>query len=163
MPVAEPKSHAYSKATIRIIRSEYARLRKTHGAVTPVVIVDAARDPKSPLHRFFDWDDSSAAEKYRRSQAGELIRRVQVYITKDGLTQPIRVYASVLENDIRQYQELTEVMANKVTAAEFMAALKRDLEGVVRRYEAYDFCSKSLRLVKIAIQALDQEEERKAG
>jgi hypothetical protein len=37
-------------------------------------ILDEARDPNNPLHEAFTWDDHSAAEAHRRTQAGALIR-----------------------------------------------------------------------------------------
>lgn len=153
--LAEKPSWGYSKATVRSIRAQYAAIRKQHGVVTPRLIVDSARDPDSPLHRFFEWDDSAAAEKYRLSQASDLIRRVQVFVTKDGVKQPVRVYASVVRDDVRGYEEITEVLKDEVSAASFMDAMRRDLESVIRRYEMYEWCEKSIGLLKKAIVALD--------
>ncbi len=152
------RSWGYSKATVRTIQARYAIIRKRHGVVTPKLIVEDARDPKSPLHNFFDWDDSSAAEKYRLHQAGDLIRRVQVYVTKDGTTQPVRVYASIVKNDVRGYEEITEVMKDKVSAESFMNAMRRDLESVIRRYELYEWCQDSIALLKKAIEAIPHKE-----
>ena len=39
------------------------------GRVTPEEVIDAARRTDSPLHDYFDWDDTSAAHKYRIEQA----------------------------------------------------------------------------------------------
>lgn len=41
-------------------------------------IVDAARDPDSPLHREFTWNDALAAESWRLDQASRLCRRICV-------------------------------------------------------------------------------------
>jgi hypothetical protein len=150
-------SWSYSKATVRVIREQYAIIKKKNGAVTPRNIVDHARDPENPLHRFFDWDNSVAGEKWRLEQAGGLLRRVQVYVTKDGVKQPMRVFVSTVKNDVRQYEETTEVLSNPVSARTFLDDMKRDLDGVVRRYEMYSFCKKSLKLVRAAIAALDAE------
>lgn len=147
----------YSKATVRVIRSQFAIIRKKYGAVTARNVVDQARDPKNPLHRFFDWDDTSAAEKWRLEQAGGLLRRVQVFVSKDGVKQSMRVYVSTVKNDIRQYEETTEVLSNPVSSRAFLDAMKRDLDGVIRRYEMYSFCKKSLKLVRAAIAAIDAE------
>ena len=50
----------------------------TDGLVQPAAVVDQARDPKSPLHRYFEWDDNEAAEQYRLYQARNLIARVKI-------------------------------------------------------------------------------------
>jgi len=36
-----------------------------YGKVTVQMIVDGASSPKSPIHNFFEWDDSAAGRKYR--------------------------------------------------------------------------------------------------
>lgn len=51
------------------------------GRLVPADVVEAARDPRSPLHSHFEWDDSTAAEKYRIEQARTLIRSVKVEVT----------------------------------------------------------------------------------
>jgi hypothetical protein len=141
-----------------MIKAQYAIIRKKFGAVTPRNIVEYARNPKCPLHDYFEWDDSAAAEKWRLEQAGSLIRRVQVYVVKDGVKQPVRVYVSTVKNDVRQYEETTAVLSNPVSAHALLDSLRRDLESVTRRYEMYSFCKKSLKLIKAAIKELDQEE-----
>jgi len=48
-------------------------------------VVDAARSRKSPIHDEFEWNDTKAAESYRLSQAGDLLRHIKVhYITEDN-------------------------------------------------------------------------------
>lgn len=51
------------------------------GRLTPEEVVADAKDPKSPLHSYFDWDDDVAARKYRIAQARTLIRSVRVEVT----------------------------------------------------------------------------------
>lgn len=53
-------------------------IEKKDGIVTPQAVVDAASGIDSPIHDCFDWDDTQAAKKYRRQQARQLIRAVQV-------------------------------------------------------------------------------------
>jgi len=36
-----------------------------HGKVTAQMIVDEASSPKSPVHKFFEWNDTEAGRKYR--------------------------------------------------------------------------------------------------
>ena len=42
---------------------------RNNGIITPDLILEEARPKKSPLHRFFCWDNSKAADEYRRIQA----------------------------------------------------------------------------------------------
>jgi len=50
------------------------------GRLTPRDTVERARDPKSPLHSYFTWDDAKAADERRLDQARSLIRSVRVEI-----------------------------------------------------------------------------------
>ena len=55
--------------------------------VTKETVLEDANSKSSPLHRFFDWDDSTAAHKHRLSTAARLIRsfeRVEVGRYKKG-------------------------------------------------------------------------------
>lgn len=45
------------------------------GRIDAHMVLDAAKDPASVLHSYFDWNDQSAGEKYRLMQAGGMIRR----------------------------------------------------------------------------------------
>ena len=61
-----------------------ARIRKLEaadGTITAQAVVDDARDPSSPLHDHFEWDDDKAAHAFRINQARELIRSVRLVIT----------------------------------------------------------------------------------
>lgn len=55
-------------------------LEKSSGELLPEDVVKSARDPESPLHAYFEWDDTEAAHKYRMSQARGLIRRLKTEV-----------------------------------------------------------------------------------
>lgn len=61
------------------IAKELASLEKG-GRLLPADVVAAARSTKSAMHRWFEWDDGVAAERYRLEQARELIRAVPLVI-----------------------------------------------------------------------------------
>lgn len=59
--------------------AEINRLSKAFGGkITPAQLVDAARQPSSPLHPYFEWNNDTAAEKYREIQARTLLRSCHV-------------------------------------------------------------------------------------
>lgn len=63
------------------ITERLRELEQENGRLLPLDVVNAARDPDSPLHSHFEWNDSDAAEKYRLMQARTLIRSVRIEIT----------------------------------------------------------------------------------
>lgn len=59
-------------------------IARQRGTVSPDLVVDASRPSDAPLHDHFEWDDSTAAEAHRQSQARHLIRSlVTVYVHND--------------------------------------------------------------------------------
>lgn len=48
-------------------------LYEKHGVLTPEIVLNDARRKSSPLHYEFDWDDSTAAHRWRIEQARKLI------------------------------------------------------------------------------------------
>lgn len=79
--------------------------------LTPEAVVADARNPKSPLHKEFEWDDSIAGQKFRLHQARELIKRVRVHV--QTTTREIRVAAYVrdpaLDPTVQGYVAVTRL------------------------------------------------------
>lgn len=54
------------------------------GRLTPEMVLSDAADTESPLHEYFEWDDTKAAHAHRIDQARTLIRSVRVHITVES-------------------------------------------------------------------------------
>lgn len=63
-----------SKQAEKEIRS----LETKAGKIYAKSVLEMAKNPESILHKYFDWSDTSAANKYRLIQAAELIRCVRI-------------------------------------------------------------------------------------
>lgn len=61
-----------------IVAEVLKQISEREGVLKPKAVVNEARLESSPIHDLFDWDDSSAAEKYRENQAMHLIASVRV-------------------------------------------------------------------------------------
>lgn len=62
------------------VKKELERIYERDGFLKPSLIVEEARAENSPLHPYFEWDDSKAGENYRRDQARKLIKEIKVEI-----------------------------------------------------------------------------------
>lgn len=78
-----------------VLAQELLALYERDGAITPEAVLTEARDPASPLHHRFEWDDSAAAEAHRRSQAQNLIREVKIQVVTTPDLPPVFVRAFV--------------------------------------------------------------------
>lgn len=91
------------------------RLGKRHnGVLEPEMVVDAARDEKSPLHPHFEWDDSAAAEEFRKGQARELVRSLTIDISRSNLEEKkVRAFVNVETGGERGYVSTFTAMSSE--------------------------------------------------
>ncbi|MCX8016489.1 MAG: hypothetical protein N2690_01105 [Rhodocyclaceae bacterium] len=136
---------------------ELERLARNHKALTPRIVIDAARNPASALHDAFDWDDSSAAEKWRLYQARELIRSVHVVCEREA---PRAIYVHVGEAE--GYQPIETVIRNPGMFAsalrEAHARLEKAREAIVELESAAKADGNEgerLARIALAVQAME--------
>lgn len=72
-----------------IIRDAIKKLEDRQGRLTAEIVLEEARKPTSVLHKCFEWDDTKAAEEWRKEQARKLIRTVRFHVTVEE--RPIRI------------------------------------------------------------------------
>lgn len=120
------------------LREHLLAVRDEYGALTPMNLVESARDERSPLHHRFEWDDSVAAGKYRLVQASELIRKVKItYSDSQDRPQEVRAFLAMRGDEpTRSVYEPTEVVmadpfASKIQLREF----ERDWKAFKAKYE----------------------------
>lgn len=118
------------------VGEEFERIRtRRNGRLTPDAVLDAAKDKKSPLHRYFDWDDKSAAGKYRINQAGMLIRSITVIVeVKKGPRQKFRAFVSVRRDKDRSYTSIGHAMSEAGLRKQVLHDAWAELEGWRKRY-----------------------------
>lgn len=68
------------------VRDALERIAKDDqdGLIQPEAVVEAAKDPESPLHHYFEWDVEAAAQAYWLVQARHLIGRYTVVRVDNG-------------------------------------------------------------------------------
>lgn len=98
----------------RVVRDAILALKKPSGIIAASDVVMAARDPKSPLHSRFTWDDSEAAHQWRLQQARQLI---SVCVTVSEHTQKNeRVFVSLNRDQYAVgggYRVMAEVLSDE--------------------------------------------------
>jgi hypothetical protein len=127
------------------------KLAKQSGGMLLVdTVLDAARDPRCILHKHFQWDDTKAAEAFRKMQARQLIQKCVVTIEKAPDVQ-IRAFVSmaadkvtgggyrmmvdVLSDDDLKGQLLHEMQVTLVKWKKQMHLLDRDTAEIIDRLE----------------------------
>jgi hypothetical protein len=73
--IAKPRG-GLREADAAVVIGTLKRIIERDGKVTPDAVLAEASAQDSDLHRFFEWDDSTAAVQHRLHQARQLVRSV---------------------------------------------------------------------------------------
>jgi len=118
-----------------IVAAELKRIEGEGGALTPHAVVEAARASNSLLHLLFDWDNSSAGEKYRLWQARQLISVQRTIFQEREVHQYYNIELTEDQEAVRAYFPLEQVMSKEALYKQALASAVKDLEVWLKRYE----------------------------
>jgi hypothetical protein len=108
---------------------------KFKGELTPEDILADARNDNSPLHSFFEWDDTAAAEQYRLQQARGLIRSVvAIYVRPDKPAVRQKAYVHIAQGETSHYREVSQAMSVKSTRDIVLKTAWREFSAWRNRY-----------------------------
>jgi hypothetical protein len=111
------------------------------GLIQPPAVVEAARDPQSPLHQFFEWDDTEAAAQYRLEQARKLITRVRIRVqVPETLMWNVRVVQSD-GTERRGYVDTVRVRSDPNLYEQIIDDAKRAIRAYRNRLSAFPAAS----------------------
>lgn len=110
---------------------------------TPEQIVDKARDINTELHRCFEWNDTVAAEKYRKHQARQLC--CNLLIQKDENKEDVHgelrfVYnndgksykpSTLIFNRMDEYEKLLKTAQGELHAFKLKYAFLKELNPIL--------------------------------
>ena len=134
-----------NKTQAVIVGKELQKISKAKGAITPENMVDEARPEKSPLHSFFTWDDSEAAELFRQQEARRVIRSVRIIrVDMPAAEQSVvRAFLNVVASDTetefegQAYIPMARVQKSPVYEQQVLTRAKDELRAWTERYQDY--------------------------
>ena len=133
------------------------------GRLTPEVIVEVSKSKNSVLHRFFNWDDSEAAHKYRMFQARGLINRTYIVVCKPGAEKrksgmsKVIVYKAIIsardpEKETRNsYHSVVEVARRPDMSDIYLNSLKNKVRAIIKEFESYKELTEILNTLKTVL------------
>jgi hypothetical protein len=140
----------------RVVGSEFERIENTRGCLKAPEVVDEARPRKSPLHPFFTWSDTKAAEAFREQEAKQLIRSVVLVTVENESAPPCRAFVSVESKaseekfEGRGYISVTRALTDEEYYAQVLQSAYDELQAFRERYKHL----KELGVVLAAIEEL---------
>ena len=105
------------------------------GRVDPEVLVQAAKDPASPVHGDFDWDVQAAAKKHWLSTAQSLIRLVRITMTVENQTLVVPHYVPDPKrpSKSKKYVDITFAATNREMSRQIMLSEMDRIASAIRR------------------------------
>lgn len=113
----------------------YDEIQTLGESYTPEMILDLARDESTELHKCFDWDDSTAAEKWRKQQARLICISLIVIVEKEtGDTQTYRLIQHDKEECV--YKPIVHTVKHMDEYGRLLKTAKEELAAFKRRYQS---------------------------
>jgi len=132
-------------------------LRDRRGLILPSSVVEAARSSRSPLHKYFDWNDNKAAHEWRLQQARYLIRQcVEVIELVKDKPQDIHVFVSLPSERNKKggYRLMVDVLNDEERCGKMLQAALDELMRVRNKYA-------NLRELASIFEAIDRVAKKK--
>ena len=128
----------------------YEEIQEIGEEVKPEQVLDKARDSDSELHKCFDWDDSSAAEKYRLHQARLVINHL-IVVKRDveEEKEPVQ-FRVMLKNDTAResgYKQTLVMVRDEDEYKKMLEQAYRELHSFKQKYSCLSELSEILALI----------------
>lgn len=137
------------------VGEELHAIRKNRGKLVPSDVIEEARPEDSVLHRYFDWNNKEAAQKWRIVQARDLISAIVTVEVGDKETLPVRSFVSV-DNS---YEPVYEVMSDAAMRQKALADVEASIVHLQDKIRAYS----ELRDVLKALERVREVTRRHVG
>jgi hypothetical protein len=143
---------------------EQVRVQNIDGLLIPDEVVMFAQDPRTELHRHFEWNNTKAAHQYRLEQARKIIRVVVTY--EPHVQENMRGYVS-LESDQQQprggYRTREDVMSVAETRAELLGQAIKELQRVQAKYQMLSELGDVFDAIDAAVARMSKKKVKKGG
>lgn len=117
---------------------------ETIGTKSPQNIVDYAEEhPDSELHKCFTWDDSKAANEWRKAEARQVVRLL--VFADDETKQPTQI--RVLQKATDAYEPVKTIVRNNDEYTKLLARAKAELKAFRERYKQINELEKVLEAI----------------
>ena len=124
------KEGAQHKVSAQIAGEVCAELEE-RGELNAQNLVNVSRPEDAPLHDEFEWDDDVAAELYRKTQAGSIIRHLAVNTETKA---PVRAFFN-LEIRSNQFESIQAIIREEDKYSKLLKQALNELEAFQRKYQ----------------------------
>jgi len=124
----KPGSHHKVDAQIA---GEVCKALEEEGRLTAGDLVEESRPEEAPLHSEFEWDDSIAAEEFRKQQARVMIATIIEVISPDIV--PTRAFFNIVHKE-SNYESVRTIIADEDKRKVLLAKALSELHAFEQKY-----------------------------
>jgi hypothetical protein len=134
-------------------------IKEETGVLNADVVVEKAKDIENPLHNYFEWDDSKAANEFRLTQANYLIRSIKVEIIQENKpnVEIKRAFTNIKEVENKGYMLTEDILKDTQLSFLMLKQAHKELMDWKERYknllelsEVFDYINNYLGQLKSA-------------
>lgn len=125
-----------AKGDPAVVGRELEAIQEEHGSIAPELVVEKAKEKASPLHDYFEWNNTRAATLYRVDQARWLIRAVAVKIEREN-DEPLvtRAFVEMKQEEAEGgYVSIAVVSQDEEMRRTLIEHALKDVEAFKRKY-----------------------------
>lgn len=102
-------------------------------------VVEDAKNPDTPYHNYFEWDNKIAGHHWRLNQAGELLRSIKIKVEVESGDTPrnVRVFHNVVRKGERCYAPLELVFQEQDLREQVIHNALAEAENWYQKYHTY--------------------------
>lgn len=117
-----------------VLKEILNKLKTEKSNVKPEDLLELARSETSPIHQYFDWNDTTAAEQYRLWQARQLIATVKV--EWEGKEKNLYWNATITDEESdRAYFSLEETLSDEKLHLQVLKMAIKELKYFQDKYD----------------------------
>lgn len=119
------------------VLEELRAIEERDGILNPQAVVDFARNPKTALHKKFEWNDKKAGEQHRLHQARMIINVQVTFLKSKNENVPTMAFVSLKDDRNREggYRSIATVLTDEELRAKMVDEAKHDFQIFRRRYQ----------------------------
>lgn len=116
-------------------RQVYEEIQTLGDSYTPYDIVELAKDPQTELHKCFEWDDTTAAKKWRIHTAKQICCSLKVVVTQEN-KEPVAYRLIQADKEEKVYKPVVFTVRHEDDYARLLRQAKEELAAFKKRYKS---------------------------
>ena len=129
--IVEWKVKGFFKADAEKVYSEITALGETF---SPETVIEAAKDKNSELHKCFTWNNTKAANNWRKHEARVVMSNL-VVVTETTDNEPVAVRLISSTSVRNEYKPTVMLIESETEYADLLARAIRELKAFQKKYE----------------------------